>query len=279
MQAYAGFEPQVGEILALRTFRVGPHGVLYPLFGDVPWRDGDNTARCALADPADPHPPHAAPEPTCSCGFYAYGSAEAAAEYPQARYVLGVVACWGRVIAGTRGLRAEHCRIEALWLAPRAVPADLVADVTQRHPSVRIFDERSAMVEAFAPTPLDCYEPQALRPPRPVGWHRLALTLLVALSALPTGWWRGLHLVDLVCSTVLGLVGLALLLGAGRSTEPDPGRRRLVAGGLIVWALAPLAGGAGLLLLRAPLALLVILLCLQWFEFQRAARQFPAAIG
>ena len=34
MDAFAGFEPQVGEIRAVRSFRVGPDGTLYPLFSD-----------------------------------------------------------------------------------------------------------------------------------------------------------------------------------------------------------------------------------------------------
>ncbi|MDP9094257.1 MAG: hypothetical protein M3N95_15310 [Actinomycetota bacterium] len=48
MDAYSGFEPQVGEIRALRTFRIGPGGLLYPLFSDHAWTDGTNTAECPL---------------------------------------------------------------------------------------------------------------------------------------------------------------------------------------------------------------------------------------
>jgi hypothetical protein len=45
MDAFAGFEPQVGEIRAVRSFRVGPDGALYPLFSDQAWVDGANIAR------------------------------------------------------------------------------------------------------------------------------------------------------------------------------------------------------------------------------------------
>ncbi len=53
MEAYAGFEPRVGEIRALRTFRIGPGGVLYPLFSNTPWSDGTNTARCHAGAASD----------------------------------------------------------------------------------------------------------------------------------------------------------------------------------------------------------------------------------
>ena len=54
------------------------------------------------------------------CGFYAYGTLPAASRHAQARRVLAVVACWGRVIPGTLGLRAQHARIEAIWVSSRA---------------------------------------------------------------------------------------------------------------------------------------------------------------
>ena len=125
MEAYAGFDPRVGEIRALRTFRIGPGGVLYPLFSNTPWSDGTNTARCRAGGASDESAEHRAPEPDCTCGFYAYACEAAAAEYPNARHVLATVACWGRVIAGTRGIRAEHGRIEAIWMSetvPRISP-------------------------------------------------------------------------------------------------------------------------------------------------------------
>ncbi len=139
MDSYGGFEPQVGQIRALRTFRIGPDGALYPLFSNEPWQDGSNTARCLGKD----RPPHPSPAPDCTCGFYAYGAEQWVSDHPHSRHVLAVVACWGRIIAGTRGLRAEHCRIEALWLSA-AVPADLAARVHLHHPSVAVHRDRSA---------------------------------------------------------------------------------------------------------------------------------------
>src|SRR5690349_4179321 len=105
MDAYAGCEPQVGESRALRSLRIGRGGGLHPLFSDTPWGAGTNTAVCLREPPVW----HDGPDRDCTCGLQAYGSGEATAEYPHGRHVLAVVACWGRVIAGTRGLRTERC--------------------------------------------------------------------------------------------------------------------------------------------------------------------------
>src|SRR5947209_3585856 len=48
---YAGFEPSVGEICALRTFRIGRSGTLCPLFSDTAREDGANLAHCADVPP------------------------------------------------------------------------------------------------------------------------------------------------------------------------------------------------------------------------------------
>src|SRR5690242_10479173 len=149
MEPYAGFEPQVGEIRAVRTFRIGAGGWLYPLFGTTKWTDGPNTARCRHRPP-DPANAHDAPDPDCACGFYAYGDDVAAAEYAHARHVLAVVSCWGRVIAGTRGVRAEHARIDGLWMSP-AVPAELAAAVGVNYPGSRIYADRATLLRECPP--------------------------------------------------------------------------------------------------------------------------------
>lgn len=141
---------RVGEIRALRTFRLSCDGSLLPVaHGSVPWSDGPNTARCARSD----HTPAA---PGCSCGFYAYGTLPAASRHVQARRVLAVVACWGRVIPGTLGLRAQHARIEALWVSPRA-KSRYVALVRKRYPSVALYRSRQKMIRQHQPTHLDSY--------------------------------------------------------------------------------------------------------------------------
>src|SRR5882762_5927320 len=112
MEAFSGFEPQVGEIRALRTFRIGRDGGLYPLFSDVRWAAHANTARCRSPGMGRDETDHLVVEPGCTCGFYAYADEQTAAEYPHSRHVLAVVACWGRIIAGTRGLRSQYTRVE-----------------------------------------------------------------------------------------------------------------------------------------------------------------------
>jgi hypothetical protein len=264
MEDYGGFEPQVGEIRALRTFRIGPGGVLYPLFHDGPWHDGANTAICKLAA-ADPSSDrfdeyHIAPEPSCTCGYYAYANAENTTEQAHARHVLGVVACWGKVIAGTRGVRAQHARIEALWMSD-VVPADLSNSVTQQYPSTAIYRDQAAMIAQYPPTPLDCYEPPT--PPissrrRLIWWGAILAALIVA--TLPAdlswqhqfariGWIAGLLPIMQVGS--LGLIQRRQLSREARRfpariASLEPSRRRVRSArprrsfsGLLRWASRP----------------------------------------
>jgi hypothetical protein len=154
----------VGEIRALRTFRLTGDGELLPVaHGTQPWSDGPNTARCERGG----HTPAA---PGCSCGFYAYGTRRAAYQHAEARQVLAVVACWGRVVPGTLGLRAQHARIEALWVT-RWVPRERIALVRRRYPSVAWYESRRGMLRRHRPTLLDSYERLSLLRARRAG-HR-----------------------------------------------------------------------------------------------------------
>jgi hypothetical protein len=144
---------RVGEIRALRTFRLprDGSGALLPVaHATVAWTDGPNTARCDRGG-------HAPAAPGCSCGFYAYGSRRAARQHDEARRVLAVVACWGRVVPGTLGLRAQHARIEAIWVS-RRVPLERVLLVQRRYPSVAFYGSRRAMLRQHRLTRLDSYE-------------------------------------------------------------------------------------------------------------------------
>jgi hypothetical protein len=285
MDPYAGFEPQVGEIRALRTFRLGPGGVLYPLFVDEPWVDGANTASCRRArrdagTGAACSSRHAAPDPNCTCGFYAYGSERAAGEYPQGRHVLAVVACWGRVIAGTRGLRAEFCRIEALWLSD-AVPEELVGLVRDGYPSTAVYRDRARMLAQHPVTELDCYEAPAA-PGRSLGERLLVAGALAAVvtGVLPAVWLGGPHWAALIWAS-LGAVFLIVALTRGwrGATDVAAHRQLLVSLAVVVWLLAPFAGPAGVVFLRLPLLELVVLMSIRHVGIVRAAGRFPAAIG
>jgi hypothetical protein len=279
MEPYAGFEPQVGEIRAVRTFRVGPGGRLHPLFSSAPWLDGINDARCR-ANPIAEHESHRPPEPECTCGFYAYGNEEFASEYLHSRHVLAVISCWGRVIAGTRGLRSQNCRIEALWLSD-SVPTDLVAEVVERYPSVKLYGDKHEMLRDFPPTSLDCYEaPTGAPPPRMNRWQRLGLAAALICSALPASWLGGNLDARLIWgATLVYFIVAAVILSRRHLNDLGSRRRLLVYQASALWMAAPLAGPAGLLLLRLPLVQLGALVLVQWYRMARGAARFPARIA
>jgi hypothetical protein len=276
MDAFAGFEPQVGEIRAVRSFRVGPDGTLYPLFSDQAWVDGTNTARCRVT-PDDPD--HGAPDPECTCGFYAYASARAADEYPHARHVLAVVACWGRVIAGSRGIRAEKARIEAIWMSPK-VPEYLRRAVTARYSSAVVESDVDQLLADHPPSELSCYDPQPPREPRARQIAtRLAVGVALFSGVLPQQWLGGTRSAYLLWSAeVIALVTAAVIIRL-RHRDAVARRRVLVLGTAALWVVAPLAGAAGVLLLRLPLLQLTALALAQRATLFRSARSFPAEIG
>ena len=75
---FTGSEALVGEVVGLRTFRVDESGLLLPLYSDLAWYDGTNTATCAPPTGDAPRGTHPVADPDCECGFYAYGHPEAA---------------------------------------------------------------------------------------------------------------------------------------------------------------------------------------------------------
>jgi hypothetical protein len=272
---YGGFEPQVGQIRAVRTFRVGRDGGLYPLFSSDRWQDGANTARCLRED----GPPHRSPDPDCTCGFYAYGAEQWVDEHPGSRHVLAVVSCWGRIIAGTRGVRVEHSRIEALWLSA-AVPGELAGRVAARHPSVAVHRDRSRMLADHPPTVLDCYEPPPRRRVRPAGrrWWSAAVAA-AAVGMLPAGWLGGAGLAA-VLWIALGVAFAAGALPLARR-GPDVGTsgRGLLCLATSIWLFAALLGPFGLVLVRLPLLQAATVLGLQHVCLLLEARRIPARIG
>jgi len=279
VDAYAGFEPQVGEIRAVRTFRIGPGGLLYPLFGNQAWTGGTNTARCRAHRPggadAGSHEP---PEPDCTCGFYAYASQTSAAEYPNARHVLAVVACWGRVVAGTRGIRAEQARVEAIWMSD-TVPPDLVNQVRARYPSTSVYADKEAMLTEHPATDLDCYEEPA---PRERAWRRIGLwtATVVALitGVLPAQWLGNNHDARIVWGAELAFFALGALVLRRRRTDVAAKRRGLLFVAVALWLLAPFAGTIGVLMLRLPLIQIGTLFFVQRVLLSRAASTFPAEV-
>lgn len=141
---------RIGEIRALRTFQLSSDGSLRPVaYTDVAWVDGANAANCDLCD----HTPAA---PGCGCGFWAYGSRGGASQHRAAKHLLAVVACWGRVVPGTLGLRAQYARIEAIWVSGR-IPRGRIALLRKRYPSAVVYASKRAMLRRHRLSRLDSY--------------------------------------------------------------------------------------------------------------------------
>ncbi|MGN6610069.1 MAG: hypothetical protein ACTHMS_24050 [Jatrophihabitans sp.] len=246
-----GVEPLVGEIRGLRTFRVDEAGLLLPLYSECAWDDGDNIATCAPPTGDHPRREHVVPSDDCECGYYAYGTLEAARRQRQARFVLAIVACWGNVVAGTQGVRAEHARVEAIWVAPTA-PAFVRRRLGVRYPSARLYDDVDVMLAEFPLTALPCYEP-----PRRRGALRRAgvgalLALLLTLGVLPLEVLRGTGLLwDLWLAATTAALAATAWLAAGARWAGHVAAA-LVMTGFVAWLVAPWLGLSGWLL-RAPL--------------------------
>ena len=250
MEGFSGFEPVVGEIRGLRSFRVEESGHLLPLYSDLAWFDGPNTAICS--PPARgvgwaPCSRHEAPAPGCDCGFYAVGSAAVARDLGNSRYVLGVVACWGRVVAGTRGFRAQHARLEALWLHPDT-PTWIRSQVAAQYPSSRVYADRELMLSEHPPTQLDCYQPEPGAATAPRALLAAAFAVVLALGLVPLRYLTGIALLEgcWIAAMAIVLAGGGYLLATGKVTG------RVVAltmtTTLITWLVAPGFGVAGWLL-------------------------------
>jgi hypothetical protein len=280
MDAYDGVDLQVGEIRAVRTFRIGPGGVLYPLFTDTPWTDGANTARCKMSDPETVRrQPHATPEPDCTCGFYAYASESAARENAHAQHVLAVVSCWGHVIAGTRGIRAEHARIEAVWMSG-AVPSDLAAMVATRYPTAAVFADKVTMLATHPPSVLDCYLAEPLYGRRGTRVAlRLGVAVALVLGLLPPHWLSSNHDARMVWAAELGFFVIAALILRRRRTDSLAAGRVLLFSAAALWLVAPFAGVAGTILLRLPMIQIAALTAVQRRLMTQEATRFPATIG
>jgi hypothetical protein len=248
---FRGTEPLVGEIVGLRTFRVDDSGLLLPLYSTQAWYDGTNAASCAPPTGDRNRRVHAVPDEECECGFYAYGNLDAAAGNRQLHYVQAVVSCWGAVLAGTQGVRAQYARIEALWLHPNA-PGWLRSRVAARYPSARLYADAAAMHAEHPTTSLPCYQPTvAPSSARRIG-AGLALAAILALGLLPLNWLRAVPVLQ--DGWLAAVACAALLTGWLALAARSLGHlaAAVVVGGVLAWLLAPLLGLPGWLL-RIPL--------------------------
>lgn len=257
MPGFSGSEPLVGEVVGVRTFRVEAGGRLLPLYSDGCWYDGVNTAECTPPTGDTRGHAHPVPDPACECGFYAYAGPEVASRSWQSRHVRAVVSCWGGVVAGTLGVRAQYARIDAIWLHPDA-PAWLRGRVARRYPSARLYADADAMLAEHPLSQLPCYGPPARRPVVRPALTALAVAMVLALGLLPYEWLAqtgGLR--ELWYAAVAGsaLFALWLLLGARGIGHWSAA---VVVVGTCAWLVAPAFGLFGWLL-RLPVlrALLV----------------------
>lgn len=249
MASFSGCEPLVGEIVGLRSFRVDESGMLLALFSNQAWYDGTNTAVCAPPTGERARTNHSVAAPECECGFYAYGTESAAARNRNMRFVQAVVSCWGSVVAGTQGVRAENARIDAIWLGP-GVPQDLRARVAASYPSARFYAQRSAMVGEHPLSQLPCYAPQPRRGMAARAVPFILGGLLLALGLVPSAWLVGPVWNVWFTATALTAALVGWLLFGMRSTGHVAAA--VVMAGLLCWLLAPLFGWTGWLL-RLPL--------------------------
>ncbi|MFN2561732.1 MAG: hypothetical protein ABR571_10615 [Jatrophihabitans sp.] len=251
MGEFCGTEPLVGEILGLRTFRIDDSGTLLPLYSDGAWYDGVNTAVCSPPTGSHHRGPHRVPADDCECGFYAYGSVDAAVQNRQTRYVQAVVSCWGDVVAGTKGVRAAHARVDALWMSP-AAPSWLRARVSTRYPSARLYADAGAMLAEHPLTELDCYERPRPRRVGPVVAAVVGIAALLGLGLLPFEMLQG----STALWTAWLLVTGAVAAGTGWLMVGTHGAGHFAAAfvmaGVLAWLLAPVFGITGWVL-RVPL--------------------------
>lgn len=158
-------EPMVGEITALRTFRITDDGYLLPLTeagGTEPWPVATSSAKCNRGKN------HLAPDVECSCGFYAYGNrawVENSNMYLWSHIALAAVHCSGRIVAGEKGLRAEKMRLVACYVNKHA-PRHVLDRLAQNYPDVEFHDSKKSLLAAHPETPLDTY----FEPPRQRAW-------------------------------------------------------------------------------------------------------------
>ena len=246
---FSGTEPLVGEIVGLRTFRVDESGMLLPLYSNHAWYDGTNTATCAPPTGEAERTDHPVAAPECECGFYAYGTVEAAARNRNMRYVQAVVSCWGSVVAGTQGVRSQHARIDALWLG-RGVSTSLRNRIAHTYPSARIYADRAAMLAEHPLSELPCYESPPRRHAPSVVATAVGGAGLLTLGVLPPAVLTGpVH--TLWLSAVGAVAGVVLWLLFGQHGTGHVAAA-VVGMGVLAWLAAPAFGLAGWLL-RVPL--------------------------
>ena len=236
----------------------------FPVNSATAWADGWNTATC-LRDPA-----HRPPEPECPCGFYLYSDPAYLLSQPPGRQLLAVVAVHGTMEAGTRGARAEHARIEAVWLG-RRISDGLAAAIRRRYPTVAVYRDRAAMTAEHPLTRLDLFRvprvgEAARRRLRALMWTFLAAA--AALGCLPARAVVSSPAGALVWLTLVA-VGLVVVgLGLGQRSAV----LTLQGVGPVAWLVTANPTTAAGWAMRLVLALLLAWVVLIWWRAARPGR-------
>ena len=143
----------------LRSFRVyagSDSGTLHSIYRPRLWRDAESPlAECLPVTyvfwrPGD-HGVHAAPDLSCNCGWHAYHSPLLADPRVTRRKdaVYAVVECYGEIILGDNGLRAQRMRVLALSVER------MQSGWQPRHVRVPTYPSLGEMLSAHPLTPID----------------------------------------------------------------------------------------------------------------------------
>lgn len=134
-------EMAMGEIYGLRMFGWDEYGRLRARNIDSapPWRPGVNIAQCIGGLRQFSRDKHDVPNDQCTCGFYAYTD-PAVVRFDRITYpdhIIGAVKCYGRVLIGTKGFRAEKAEIVMLRTPRNKSIADKITRAYPQIPQVR----------------------------------------------------------------------------------------------------------------------------------------------
>lgn len=271
--AFDGPDLLVGEIHAVRTFDLRSDGSLWPVFAaNRAWSPGVNEAHCGMHRPAG--------AAGCKCGFWAYGSPAALRDQSASHNVAAVVSCWGRATPGTRGLRAQFARLDAIWLS-RRVRGDLRAQVRARYPGVPLFDDRAAMLAAHPLTVLPAYRLPDRRPLRLLAarlFVHAVFAMMLVLGVLPrhvlvATWVSEVHdeaVRVLVYSALAAIARWGYDRWVQGLTRTPFGRLVGVVAVFAAWVWAPFVAVGWQLLLRAPMVIFLVR-----FVLNRTVRFLP----
>lgn len=230
-----------GALRVYREWEVTRHGELKPIaHSGYTWGEGWNRAHCAIRGPltfdsydeiqeyidrlareglrssaliAEAELMKAflehVPDAECSCGFYAYYHPRLihGQRHPSSDKVFGVAEVAGRVLMGTKGVRAERARVIAV-VGPTGRRAELI----KKRYGIEVFPTRKELLKKYPPTSVKelgvNVHPAKSRfaermPPAATLWSLVAIAGLVYVASLMTLDWTG-HFMAGVYSVWIG---------------------------------------------------------------------------